>query len=139
MRGVRADDGRHYVLLTAGDEESLVRDPTTGERRRVATASITPVDGASPLLEAASAADEGPAAQLAAVPDERALGLLVELDAAGPQSVRSLLSYDLCESDLNGIVAELQAAGLLESTEIAGERGYALTGDAAAALEALTV
>ena len=60
--------------------------------------------------------------------DGRALALLSEIDAHGPFAVRTLLSqYDLCESDLHGLCAELQAAGLLAEAEVAGERGYRAT------------
>jgi len=42
--------------------------------------------------------------------------------------VRSLLdAYDFCESDLHGRFAVLSAAGLLEETDVAGERGYRIT------------
>ncbi|PSQ45430.1 hypothetical protein BRD12_09420 [Halobacteriales archaeon SW_12_67_38] len=60
--------------------------------------------------------------------DDRALALLGEIDAHGPFAVRTLLSqYDLCESDLHGLCAELRAAGLLAEAEVAGERGYRAT------------
>jgi len=62
---------------------------------------------------------------LSAAHDDRSLGLLVELVDRGPVAVRSLASdYDLCESDLHGLLAEFSAAGLIEETTIAGERGY---------------
>ena len=60
--------------------------------------------------------------------DDRALGLLAEIESRGPIAVRDLLAaYDLCESDLHGLCAELRAAGLLAETEVAGERGYRTT------------
>ena len=68
--------------------------------------------------------------------DDRALALLGEIDADGPFAVRTLLSrYDLCESDLHGLCAELRAAGLLAEAEVAGERGYRTTERARQALE----
>ena len=91
-------------------------------------------DGADEVDDGA----DGASAALTRVPDERALGLLVELDARGPLSVRALLDYDLCESDLHGLVAELRAAGLVEEADVAGERGYDLTATAAEALAAVT-
>jgi len=70
--------------------------------------------------------------------DDRALGLLLELDADGPIPVRTLLSSSgLCESDLHGLLAELRAAGLVTETEVAGERGYETTDAASDALERL--
>jgi hypothetical protein len=74
-----------------------------------------------------------------AVHETRALGLLLELDAAGPVSVRTLLdSTDFCESDLHGLLAELRAASLIAETTVAGERGYETTETASAALDVLT-
>ncbi|MGN8214022.1 DUF7346 family protein [Halococcus salifodinae] len=68
--------------------------------------------------------------------DDRALALLREIDANGPFAVRTLLSrYDLCESDLHGLCAELRAAGLLAEAEVAGERGYRTTERARKELE----
>jgi len=75
---------------------------------------------------------------IGAVPDERTLALLFELDAEGPLAVRTLLARTtLCESDLHGRLAELQAGGLIEERRIAGERGYATTETASEALAAL--
>ena len=68
--------------------------------------------------------------------DDCALALLGEIDADGPFAVRTLLSrYDLCESDLHGLCAELRAAGLLAEAEVAGERGYRTTERAHQALD----
>jgi hypothetical protein len=135
MRTVRDESGRHYVLLKESAESSLVRDPATGERCYVDNAALEPVAGVSPLVAAGEAAPAAARELLESVHDERTLGLLVELDARGPLAVRELLgSYDLCESDLHGLAAELRAAGLLAETDVAGERGYELTPTAAAAL-----
>jgi predicted transcriptional regulator len=72
---------------------------------------------------------------LTAVHDERALAVLLELDAEGPIAVRTLLgSYDFCESDLHGLLAELQAAGLITESQVAGERGYEVTEKGSVAL-----
>lgn len=68
------------------------------------------------------------------VHDDRVRSLLGEIDSRGPISVRELLEYDLCESDLHGMCAELRAAGLLEECEVAGERGYRTTDRASEAL-----
>ena len=75
---------------------------------------------------------------LTGVPDERALGLLLEIDARGPVRVRALLeATDLCESDLAGLLAEFRAAGLVTESRIAGERGYDTTDAAAEGLATL--
>ena len=137
MRPVRDDDGDRYLLVKRSSESSLVRDPATGETEYRPTASLDPVDE-SPLRTAARSLPPELRTLLSAVPDERALGLLLELDADGPLAVRTLLSaYDLCESDLHGLLAELRAAGLLAETTVAGERGYETTPAASDALAVL--
>jgi hypothetical protein len=138
MRTVRDEAGRQYLLLKESGSASLVRDPETGEERYVANDQLSPVSGESPLSVAARAVPADLRRLVTAVHDDRALGLLVELDERGPLAVRDLLgSYDLCESDLHGIVAEFRAAGVVEERDVAGERGYGLTERAEAALDAL--
>ncbi|MFT4948663.1 MAG: hypothetical protein ACI9CA_000785 [Natronomonas sp.] len=127
MRTVEDDAGDRYILLKRSEESSLVRDPESGERRHIANEALEPVGGESPLTTAAGAVSGPVRAVLTAIPDERALGLLVELDERGPLGVRALLEYDLCESDLHGLLAEFRAAGLVAEAEVAGERGYATT------------
>jgi hypothetical protein len=127
MRTVEDEDGVRYLLLKESSESSLVRDPESDERRHVPNDALEPVAGESPLATAAGAVAEPVRTLLTAVPDERALGLLLELDERGPLGVRALLEYDLCESDLHGLLAELRAAGLVTETEVAGERGYETT------------
>ena len=127
MRTVEDDAGDRYILLKESGESSLVRDPESGERRHIANEALEPVAGESPLSTAAGAVPAPVRTLLTAVPDERALGLLVELEDRGPLGVRALLEYDLCESDLHGLLAEFRAAGLVTETEVAGERGYETT------------
>jgi len=75
---------------------------------------------------------------LVGVPDERALGLLLDLDSHGPLTVRRLLSlYDTCESDRRGLLAECRVAGLLGETTVGGERAYETTETASEALALL--
>jgi len=141
MRTVRDESGKRYVLLKESDESSRVRDPETGEERYVANARLEPVEGVSPLVATARAVPEPVRRVLSATRDDRALGLLLEIDARGPVGVRALLEYDLCESDLHGLLGEFRAAGLVEDVEAAsdgnGERGYATTETASEALERL--
>lgn len=138
MRVVRDESGTRYLLVERSGESSRVRDPATGEERSVATDELTPVDDESPLTVAARAVPETVRQVTTAVHDERALGLLLELDERGPLTVRTLLSLaDLCESDLHGLVAEFRAADLVAETTVAGERGYRTTADATAALALL--
>jgi hypothetical protein len=138
MRTVRDDSGTHYILLKESAESSLVRDPTTGTERHLPNDEIEAVDGESPLVTAAGAVPEGVRTVLTAAHDERALGLLVELDTRGPLSVEALTgSYDLCESDLHGLLAEFRAAGLVREADAAGRRGYDTTETASQAIDAL--
>jgi hypothetical protein len=139
MRTVRDASGTHYVLVKESSESSLVRDPETGTQRHVENEQLEPVDGESPLSTAATAVPEAVRTVLTAAHDERALGLLVELDTRGPLSVVDLLdSYDLCESDLHGILGEFRAAGLVEEADVFGQRGYDTTETAAEAIDVLT-
>ncbi|MDS0281157.1 DUF7346 family protein [Haloarcula onubensis] len=139
MRTVRDESGTHYVLLKRSSESSLVRNPETGAERHVANEELTAVDGESPLETAAGAVPDGVRTVLAAVHDDRALGLLLELDRRGPLSVADLLdSYDLCESDLHGLLAEFRAAGLVEPAEVVGQPGYDATATASEAVDVLT-
>lgn len=110
-----------------------MRDPATGEERYLPNDELEPEpEGESPLAAAAGGLPEGVRRAVLACRDERALGLLVEFVDRGPIAVRTLLdSYDLCESDLHGLLAEFRAAGLVAETTVAGERGYEPT-DAAA-------
>ena len=127
MRTVRDDAGRRYLLLKESAEACLIRDPDTGEERYVETECLTP-SGQSPLVTAADRIPAETRRRLAVGPDERGPGLLAELDRRGSLAVRTLLAeYDVCESDLHGILGELRAAGAIEETSVAGERGYALT------------
>jgi len=138
MRTVRGPDDTTYLLLKRSGDASLVRDPATGEERYVENDRLDPAGGASPLGAAAEAVPEGRRRLVTAVRDERSLGLLVELDRRGPTAVRTLMgAYDLCESDMHGLLAEFRAAGLIEERAVAGERGYALTGPGSDALDAL--
>lgn len=137
MRTVRDESGDRYLLLAESGGRSRVRDPETGEVRVLPTDRLEPVDGASPLETAGEAVPKSLRSVLTAVHDERALGLLLEIDRRGPIDVRSLLAYDRCESDLHGLLAELRAAGLLAETDANGRRGYRTTDAASDALAVL--
>lgn len=122
--------------MKQADESCLVRDPETGAERYVPTDRLT-IAGASSLEKAARSVPEAVRQVIAGVPDERALGLLVMLDGE-PRPVRNLIdSTDLCESDLQGRLGALQAAGLVVETTVHGERGYTTSEVATAGLTAL--
>jgi hypothetical protein len=128
MRTVRDEEGRRYLLVKRSGESSLVRDPDTGTERYLPNADLTAEDDAAPLSTAAEAVPSSVRRVLTATPNDRALGLLVELVDRGPVGVRTLLdAYDFCESDLHGMLAEFRAAGLIAETRVAGERGYEAT------------
>ena len=139
MRTVRDDRGNRYLLCKQSTESSRVRDPETGEERHLPNDSLEVVEGESPLETASSAVSAPVRRVVTAAHDDRALGLLLEVDARGPVDVRVLLdAYDLCESDLHGLLAEFRAAGLVRETEVAGGRGYETTDVASEGLAALT-
>lgn len=138
MRTVQTPDGTTYLLLKESSESSLVRDPATGTEQFMPNEDLEPVDEA-PLVTAASAIPEPVRALVTATHTERTLGLLVDLHQHGPRAVRGMLEvHDLCESDLLGAITEFRAAGLVDETTIAGERGYELTDGGEAAIEYLT-
>jgi len=138
VRTVEDGSGTQYVLLKRSGDSSLVRDPATGEERYVENETLSAVEGESPLETAARAVPDPTRRVLRAAHSDRALGLLVELDERGAVPVRDLLgSYDLCESDLHGLLAEFTAAGLVTETRVVGERGYELTDAAREGLTAL--
>ncbi len=138
MRTVEDADGTRYLLLKESGESSLVQDPDTGETTHLPNDEFDVIEGESPLETASSAVPDAVRTLVTAAHDEQALGLLLEIETRGPIDVRTLTAaYDLCESDLHGMLAEFRAAGLLEEADIGGERGYDTTDDADAALAAL--
>ena len=138
MRSVRDESGTHYLLLKRSGDSSRVRDPETGEEQYLPNDSLEPVEGESPLVTAARGVPASVRAVVTAAPDDRSLGLLLDIDADGPLPVRTLLGrYALCESDLHGLLAEFRAAGLLAEATVAGERGYETTETATDALARL--
>lgn len=140
MQTVRDDAGRTYLLLKRSAESSKVRDPKTGTEQYIPNEQLTAVTDESPLEGASRAVPESVRKLLTAVRDERGLGLLVEVAEHGPVGVRQLLStYDLCESDLHGLLAEFRAAGLVQEATVAGERGYEATDDALDALAIISI
>ncbi|SDM13989.1 hypothetical protein SAMN04487949_1005 [Halogranum gelatinilyticum] len=128
MRTVRDDTGKRYLLVKQSSDSSRVRDPDTGEERYLDNAELAVVDGESPLETVAGGIPASVRRVMTAVPNDRALGLLIDLVDRGPVPVVDLLgSYDLCESDLHGLLTEFRAAGLVEEVRVYGERGYGAT------------
>jgi len=138
MRTVADANGTHYLLVKQSTETSLVRDPQTGSEQYIDNDRLEAVDGESPLVTAAAAVDASVRRLLTATHNDRSLGLVIELVDRGPCSTIELLDgYDLCESDLHGLLAEFRAAGLVEEATSYGERGYDATDLAETAVDQL--
>lgn len=136
---VRDGDGNRYLLLKRSGESSLVRDAETGERRHLPNEDLEFDEGTTATEVVLAGVPESVRKLLTAVHDERSLALLMELDTEGPLAVRTLVSaYDFCESDLHGLLGELRAAGLVDETTVAGERGYETTAAASDAVERIS-
>ena len=136
---VRDGDGNRYLLLKRSGESSLVRDAETGERRHLPNEDLEFDEGTTATEVVLAGVPDSVRKLLTAVHDERSLALLVELDTEGPLAVRTLVSaYDFCESDLHGLLGELRAAGLVDETTVAGERGYETTAAASDAVERIS-
>lgn len=135
METVEDGDGRRYVRLKRSSASSLVHDPERGTTTHVANTDLEPVGG-EPPLETAAAAIPGPVrALITAVPNDRALGLLVVLEDQGGLDARTLLDRTACcESDL---FATLRALATAELIKRAGDESWELTERGAAALETL--
>ncbi|WP_436343260.1 DUF7346 family protein [Natronorubrum sp. FCH18a] len=140
MKTVQDDTGKRYLLLKRSEHASLVRDPQNGNECYVQNDRLEDLDSESALETAARSVSDPVKTLLTSVHDEATLGLLVELEERGPLGVRTVLdAYDFCESDLHGRLTVLTAAGLLEETEVAGERGYRITEPCVRALETIRV
>jgi hypothetical protein len=138
VRTVEDAEGNRYLLVTRSSGSVRVRDPATGEEHQLPDGEWEPVEDQPPLATVSRTLDDPVRRLVLAARDERALGLLLELDARGPLSVVALLDeYELCESDLHGLLAEFRAAGLVAERTVDGRRGYGLTDEARAALARL--
>lgn len=125
------------MLLSESDGTARIRNPATGDERTVDAETLEPLPDEA-LAVAAESIPESVRQTVTAVHDERTLGVLVTLVDDGPMAVVDLLSYSgLCESDFNGLFAELRAAGLVAECRIAGERGYEATETAEEAVDLL--
>ncbi|MCU4740163.1 DUF7346 family protein [Natronoglomus mannanivorans] len=138
MKTVRDDDGNRYLVLKQSGDASLIRDPETGNECYVKNDRLETVTGQSALETAAQGVSQPIRTLLRSVHDDPSLGLLIELADSGPLGVRQLLeTYDMCESDIHGRLAEYTATGLIEETDVGGERGYRATDECQRALATL--
>lgn len=132
------ENGTVYVPIERSGSAWLVRDPRTGEHRRIDPDRLERAPDVSPLEAAADGVDPAVRRLLALVHDDRSLGLLIELADRGPLPVRTVLSaYDFCESDLHGRLVTWRTGGLIAETDVGGERGYRLTEAGARAIRTL--
>ncbi|NGM71489.1 hypothetical protein G6M89_21310 [Natronolimnobius sp. AArcel1] len=137
MKTVQDDTGKRYLLLKQSTQASLVRDPETGNECYVQNDRLESVNE-SAFETIAQTISPAVRTLVTNVHDETSLGLLLELDARGPLSVRALLEADTCcESDLHGRLTVLSSADLIAETEIGGERGYRLTDECQTALDTI--
>ena len=128
MDTVRTADGTRYLLLKRSSDASLVRDPTTGDERYIENERLERISDNAPLETVARTVPDAVRRVLSAVSNDRALGLLLVIDRRGPIAISDILELsDLCESDVNGLLSEFRAAGLVEPKSIIGVPGYATT------------
>lgn len=137
MRTVR-DDDTVYVVLKESTDNTLVRDPATGEERHLPNDALEPAGGTSPLDALATGIPEDAQAVVRACHADWHLGLLIALNDYGPLTARDALGrFGVCESDLLGALTEFRAAGLVEETDVNGEGGYRLTDAGESGVDAL--
>ncbi|OVE86050.1 DUF7346 family protein [Natronolimnobius baerhuensis] len=137
MKTVQDDTGKRYLLLKQSTQASLVRDPDTGNECYIQNDRLESSDE-STFETLAQTISPAVRTLLTNVHDETTLGILLELEARGPLSVRALLEADTCcESDLHGRLTVLSSADLIDETAVGGERGYRLTEECTTALEAI--
>lgn len=131
-------DDAWVVILEVGTDECHVRELGTGETRWIARSEVTPVEPASlPVIGDAIEESRRPADS--AIRTDRAWGLVLVVAATSPVTVRALLdATSECESDLNGLLADLEAGGVLDRTDAADERAYRLTERGLQAVDAVS-
>lgn len=123
------------MLLETESNRCRIREVTSGESRWVKSAELSITDSVA-LARIGEAAPETPREIESAIRTPRGWGLVLLVGAASPVSVRALLdTTSECESDLNGLLTELEAGDILERTAVAGERGYQLTETASIEVE----
>jgi hypothetical protein len=142
MHTVRTSDGTRYLLLKRSSDSSLVRDPMTGNEQHIENDRLERIDddSVSPLETVARTVPDSVRQLLSVVSNERVLGLLLVIDRRGPIAVSDIMDLsDLCESDVNGLLTEFRAAGLIEQEQIpvVGVSGYETTELASEGLSAL--
>lgn len=137
MRLAIDQDDRWVVILEVESDQSRIRELLSGETRRVLSSTLSVVNDAS-LRDIGQVFSDPPQTTDSTLRTDRGWGLVLVVGAASPVGVRSLLgATNECESDLNGLLAELEAGGILERTQVTGERGYELSERGVRTVEAL--
>lgn len=127
MQPVEDADGRSCLLLKRSGDTVLLRDLHSGESRYEPASSITAVEE-PPLVSAAETVSNEIKMRLSGVESAHAIGLLALLERTGPRSVPDIMTRTtLCESDLHGLLADLQAGEFVSPTDVNGHRGYQTT------------
>lgn len=123
------------MLLEIESNQCRIREVTSGESTWVKRSGISITDDVS-LRRIGEAAPATTRDIESAIGTARGWGLVLVVGAASPVSVRALLDTTTeCESDLNGLLTELEVGDILERTDVAGERGYQLTETASNVVE----
>lgn len=137
VRLAKGPEGAWVVVLEIESEQCRIGDLLSGESRWIRQEAVAIVDGV-PLRAIGAAVPDAARQMEAAIRSDRELGLVLVVGTVGQVSVRALLdATSACESDLNGLLAELEAGDVLERTDVAGGRGYGLTEQAMKSLETL--
>lgn len=137
VRLATGSDAEWVVILEIKSDRCRIREVGSGESRWVARSTLFSLDTPS-LHEIGQVGSDSVGASASAIRTARGWGLVLVVGAASPVTVRALLdTTSECESDLNGLLAELEAGGVLDRTEIAGERAYELSETGASAVESV--
>jgi hypothetical protein len=137
VRIATGPDGRWGVVLESDGAECRIRELRSGNSRWVPHSSLSSTHTAS-LHQVGQEVPDPVRASVAAIRTPRGWGLTLVVGAASPVAVRELLEATTeCESDLNGLLAELEAGGILERSELGGERAYELSDPGASAVESV--
>lgn len=137
MRLATGPDGEWVAILAVESDRCRIRQLGSGDSRWVPKSTLSSSDTAS-LQEIGRAVPDSVRGSVSPIRTARGWGLALVVGAASPVTVRAMLATTTeCESDLNGVLAELEAGGILERTEVAGERAYELSETGASTLESV--
>lgn len=137
MRLATGPDRSWGVILEVEGQRCRIRDVLSGDTRWVAHSTLTIPDAAA-LEDIGQLTPQSARQAVSAIRTARGWGVVLVVGAASPVPVRELLAATTeCESDLNGLLAELEAGGVLDRTAVGGERAYELSGTGRSAVHGL--